>query len=862
MLEEPTSEPPNERWLPIALFALWLILVAIGSAVAWQDFSATSERRDAVAASSVAAIDGERERLQVELERSINAIAETGQSLIDSVASQSSDDIDPQDLSAAVITQSVAEKHPAIDLVLWQDPVASVVGVDRHGSLLPDSELAKFDTSVGLSRFEDSAFVDTSGASLAADGLALYYPAVESRSEGWLIVIARGDDLAIGGTYAGVVGDTTVQGSVSRRSSEAVVQTAAPLLDSSFVAEHRLPLDNGEPPSWLPFFMRLIGLVVGALSLLFIGRAALRFIRNPRERSLAVGGLDATVGFEQTIVGVAELDEQGVILNANKAYCTQVGKEQSELVGVSLLSLTAPQDRAKHHAQLDRLISGGGTQAQVEHRLAQPAGSEDEVWVLEHLSRRSTPKGDRILVQSQDITFRRYATWELAKQALHDELTKLPNRAMLVHRLKAALEQPPTASNPTLGLMYIDIDRFKMVNDTLGHEVGDQLIVHVGDRMRTAVRPEDTVSRFGGDEFVVLCENVEGISELNAIASRLQHAVANPFTVNGARIHQTLSIGIAACQPGEMSADELLSDADAAMYRAKQQGRNRVAVFDEGMRRQLLEQVTLEEELRAAIEAEQIAMFFQPIVDSTTYATAGFEALIRWHHPERGLLTPGLFLPVAEEAGLQGRLDNLALKLTCEQMASWAARYPMANELYVSSNKVPRNFKKFVQTIRDTVARSGLPAHLLVIEVVENALIEDADEATEAIEELKAMGVRVAIDDFGTGYSSLSYLTQFSPTTLKIDRAFVSLLPEDSATAAVVKAITDMALALDINVIAEGVETWEQAQALQSMGVPYFQGYLFAKPRPAHQIEEWLESNKGGVPEGQFQTAVTSPVAQ
>jgi EAL domain-containing protein (putative c-di-GMP-specific phosphodiesterase class I) len=285
------------------------------------------------------------------------------------------------------------------------------------------------------------------------------------------------------------------------------------------------------------------------------------------------------------------------------------------------------------------------------------------------------------------------------------------------------------------------------------------------------------------------------------------------------------------------------------------------------MRKLLVEQMTLESELRAAIDAEDITMYFQPIVDSATYATAGFEALIRWPHPTRGLLTPGQFLGVAEEAGLQGRLDTVALKKTCSQMARWAARYPLANELYVSANKVPKNFPQFVQQIREIVASTGLPPGLLVVEVVENALLDDADGALQAIDALKEMGVRVAIDDFGTGYSSLSYLTQFRPTTLKIDRAFVSLLPEDMATASVVQAITEMALALNINVIAEGVETWEQAEVLHRMGVPYFQGYLFAKPRPAEEIEAWFKENEGVAAggarplEGDARTSNLSPLS-
>ena len=331
-----------------------------------------------------------------------------------------------------------------------------------------------------------------------------------------------------------------------------------------------------------------------------------------------------------------------------------------------------------------------------------------------------------------------------------------------------------------------------------------------------------------------------------AVAERIRASLATPYVDDGATIHPTLSIGIAVCNAGEMAADELLRDADAAMYRAKERGRNRVEVFDEGMRKLLVEQMTLESELRHAIDTEEVDMYYQPIVDSATYATAGFEALVRWPHPTRGLLTPGQFLGVAEEAGLVSRLDTVALKKTCSQMARWAARYPLANELYVSANKVPKNFPQFVQQIREIVASTGLPPNLLVVEVVENALLDDADGALQAIDALKEMGVRVAIDDFGTGYSSLSYLTQFRPTTLKIDRAFVSLLPEDMATASVVQAITEMALALNINVIAEGVETWEQAEVLHRMGVPYFQGYLFAKPRPAEEIEAWFKQNETG----------------
>jgi len=234
-------------------------------------------------------------------------------------------------------------------------------------------------------------------------------------------------------------------------------------------------------------------------------------------------------------------------------------------------------------------------------------------------------------------------------------------------------------------------------------------------------------------------------------------------------------------------------------------------------------------------------MFYQSIVDAATGYTVGFEALIRWHHPTRGLLSPGVFLPTAEEAGLTGDLDALALRLTCRQMAEWSKKYPAARNLYVSSNIVPTNFTQFVEKIREALHSTGLEPHRLLVEVVENALLDDAEGALQAIQALNEMGVGVAIDDFGTGFSSLSYLTQFRPDKLKIDRSFVMKLPEDRATGAVIQAISDMAKALDITVIAEGVETHEQGAVLRTMGVPLVQGYLFAKPRSASEISDWFE---------------------
>jgi len=546
---------------------------------------------------------------------------------------------------------------------------------------------------------------------------------------------------------------------------------------------------------------------------------------------------DNWAGFEQTIIGMAELDSQGMVTAANRALCEQTGRRRDELIGTSLLSLTHPADRSQHLIELDQLLQGQKSHTQLEHRFVRPDGSD--VWVAEYITRLGGSEETRLLVQAQDVTYRRKATWELARQALHDELTGLPNRAMLLYRLRAALES--TDATTQVGVMFIDIDRFKVVNDSLGHEVGDRLIKHIASRLGTAVRVDDTVSRFGGDEFVILCDKLIDRSEAVAVAERIQRALGDPFESDGNKIYPTLSIGIATCRPGEHSADELLRDADAAMYRSKERGRNRIEFFDDGMREKAVERMVLESELRAAIRNEELAMFYQSIVDASTGYTVGFEALIRWHHPTRGVLSPGVFLPTAEEAGLTGDLDSLALRLTCRQMAEWSRKYPAARNLYVSSNIVPTNFTQFVDKVRDALQSTGLEPHRLLVEVVENALLDDAAGALQAIQALNEMGVGVAIDDFGTGFSSLSYLTQFRPDKLKIDRSFVMKLPEDRATGAVIQAISDMAKALDITVIAEGVETHEQGAILRTMGVPLVQGYLFAKPRSASEISDWFE---------------------
>ncbi len=565
--------------------------------------------------------------------------------------------------------------------------------------------------------------------------------------------------------------------------------------------------------------------------------------------------------FELAPIGMAELDASGRLVEVNSALCRQTGHHREAILGRPLSSLVHEADREAHVARVQSLLDGTADAAQGEHRYQHPDGTD--IWVHESISVISAdPEGGRsLLIQSQDITAQRRAAWELAQQALHDDLTGLPNRALFLNRLRHALVRA-NRQKTRVAVMFIDLDRFKVINDSLGHDVGDDFLIQIAARIGTAVRSSDTVARFGGDEFVVLCESVSGESEASATAERIQAVLAKPLVVGTTETYTSASIGITLSQPGDESADALLRDADAAMYRAKDAGRNRTEIFDHSMRSNMVARMEIESQLRGALDSGEIVMHYQAIVDPDTHLPAGYEALIRWNHPEKGLLGPAAFLPVAEEAGLIHLIDSFALRSTCRQIAKWVREYPAARNLYVATNWSARHLGRFVEQVDQVLAETRINPHQLMIEVTEGFLLEDSDASLRALQQLKQMGVQIAIDDFGTGYSSLSYLTRFAVDYLKIDQSFVSKLPEDGASAAVIGAIADMAARLGIKLVAEGVETEEQIEMLAALGAPRLQGYRFAKPRPAADIERHLAVRSGlRAPDGDDEFAMAIPLS-
>jgi diguanylate cyclase (GGDEF)-like protein len=429
---------------------------------------------------------------------------------------------------------------------------------------------------------------------------------------------------------------------------------------------------------------------------------------------------------------------------------------------------------------------------------------------------------------------RKRAQERLAHQALHDPLTELPNRALFLDRLALALARLRRRKS-SMAVLFADVDRFKLVNDSLGHDAGDRLLVALSRRLRDVLRPGDTLARFGGDEFAVLCEDVPE-ADAEGIVARMMEALAEPFTTGGRELFVSMSVGIAMAQDPDQRAEALLRDADAAMYLAKDRGRARFEVFDEAMRDQSTERLVLENALRRAPERGELRALYQPIVRLADGSMVAAEALVRWAHPERGLLTAAQFVPLAEETGIIVPVGGWVLEEACRQAATWLGD-GKAPAVSVNLSALQLNRSDLVDTVDRALKDSGLNPDRLWLEITESVLMEDADTAVAALERLRGLGVHLCVDDFGTGYSSLAYLRRFPVDALKVDRSFVAGLGKDPEDSAIVEAVVSMAHSLRLSVVAEGVETDEQLARLRDLGCELAQGFYFAAPVPPSALE-------------------------
>ena len=434
----------------------------------------------------------------------------------------------------------------------------------------------------------------------------------------------------------------------------------------------------------------------------------------------------------------------------------------------------------------------------------------------------------------------------LARQAFYDSLTNLPNRALFMDRLCNAFERKKRYPDNSFAILFLDLDRFKVVNDSLGHIIGDQLLIMLAQRLKKNVRSSDTIARLGGDEFAVLMEDTKEISKVNDIAERFHGEMRSPFSIFGREIFTTMSIGIVMCNTGDYTRpEELLRDADTAMYHAKERGRACHVIFDSTMHAKATAALWVETELRRAVEQNDFVVYYQPIISVEENKITGFEALLRWQHAERGIITPSEFITVAEETGLIIPLGERVIRESCRQLKAWQVQFPSCRELTVSVNVSCKVFSQpdFFDFVKNILEETGLEGSCLRLEIVERTLIENPEPAASLMKRFEDLNVRFDIDDFGTGYSALNYLRHFPIKGLKIDGSFINALTFDKNNTAIVKTIIALGRDLGLDVIAEGIETVEQLDVFKNMEGEYAQGFYLFRPMDSKAAGNHLSLN-------------------
>ncbi len=448
----------------------------------------------------------------------------------------------------------------------------------------------------------------------------------------------------------------------------------------------------------------------------------------------------------------------------------------------------------------------------------------------------------------QEIIVRQKAEQQLIYDALYDGLTNLPNRNLLMDRIDRALQRAKRNPHHLFALLFIDLDRFKGINDSLGHLVGDKLLRAIAKLLAEDLRTTDTVARLGGDEFVILLDDINSLKDATEVGDRLQEKLKIPLNLEGKSIVTSASIGIALSSSSYRNSSEILRDADIAMYRAKEKGKACYEVFDQAMYLQTLKAIELEHNLRLALQNQEFSLYYQPIISLKNNHLSGFEALIRWQHPQHGFISPMEFIPLAEDTGLIADLGDWVLTEACQQLAAWQEQYsdvPGIDSLKVNVNIAPQQFQKadFIDKLDQIIVSTNVNPACLKLEIIERVLVNSESNTQKTLSEIKNRQITLSIDDFGTGYSSLSYLSRLPIDNLKIDRSFIHNINSDAESLEIVKTIITLAHNLGMDAIAEGVETTQQAQKLKSLNCEYAQGYLYAKPLPAQAIELMLEDN-------------------
>ena len=569
--------------------------------------------------------------------------------------------------------------------------------------------------------------------------------------------------------------------------------------------------------------------------------------------------------FHHAPIGIGLLSASGKWLKVNRALCTILGYAEAEFLSTDLDAVLFPEDQGRTAAKLRQVVAGNIASWQEEQRYLHKAGHT--VWASWSVSSASPAGADtsNLILQLQDVTEKKAAEDKLQHDATHDALTGLPNRALFIGRLSEALSRRKKRQTYSVSVLFVDVDRFKYVNDSLGHVIGDQLLIKISQRLSECLRPSDMVARLGGDEFMILVEgNYEG-TETIAIAERIQEKFRIPFSLQGNEIYSSASIGILHASEKHFTSEDMMRDADTAMYQAKRAGKARHEIFDEGMHIAAIETLQLETDLRRSIERGDLSVEYQPVFSLTSGLIEGVHALPRWDHPRLGAITRRKFIGLAEEIGVIQQLGRLVLRKACEEIRIIQVEHPTTPGLALCTNLMASQLvqKELVETIKSILADCDFSPKDLSLEITDSVFFEEQERAVDLLTRIHNLGIELKVGNFGTGYSNLSYLTRLPISSLKIDRTFVRTIGQELDRGDLVRALTMLARNLHLKVIAEGVETPEQLEELRALGCDSAQGRLFGNPMSLAQLSDFIgRREQHSLPEMPFDDLPVMPLVQ
>lgn len=589
----------------------------------------------------------------------------------------------------------------------------------------------------------------------------------------------------------------------------------------------------------------LLNLWQSALQACVLFQRSLRPARSAAQRRLKRLRRDYRGLVEHAVVGIYRCLPEGRVLAANPALAQMLGLKGPEALLALPRGFYALTERREE--LLSRLEASGEARG-FEALVRRPDGSQ--LWINENARAVRDSKGRLRWIEGMvlDVTQRRQAEDELVHAALHDSLTGLPNRALFLDRLALSLRRCQRDPSRGFAVLFLDLDRFKVVNDSLGHQAGDELLKGIAHRLLVGLRPGDTVARLGGDEFCILLDELTALSDALPVAERVLQSIAEPLRVADSEIYPGASLGVALGGAHYGSPEALLRDADTAMYRAKRRGKGRLEIFDLDMHEEVAQRLQIEHGLRRAVERDELWVAYQPLVSLASGEVLGFEALARWRHPLLGDVRPDRFIPVAEETGLIEGLGARVLEIACSQAQAWTGESPDGGSPAISVNLSARQLRSpnLLSLVAETLRRHQLGPGRLKLEVTESLLMEDPGLCARVLGDLGSIGAEIWLDDFGSGYSSLGSLTQFPIHSIKLDRTFILGLENGERALGLLEGVLSLARQMHLKVVAEGIETQAQAELLRSLGCPLAQGYLYSKPLPAHEAERFLRQSRLG----------------